>query len=194
MKVSNVSSVGVCNASVDNHNINHFEGKNIQSNTKNVSQTQLVDKNYGILQTKPMNVSFKGAMPSVPAKTVGQKVNNLFTIMRSNDMIVAAPNYKSAIDSFLKADKLNPKNTDIQRELARSYHMDSQYSKAVTYYDKLLSQDKDNKDHLIELHGLCAEKIFKSLAAVLAPAKDRGKCEEQDGDRDKSSTRLSVYG
>ncbi len=61
----------------------------------------LVDKNYARLQTKSMNVSFKG-LPPVPVKSVGEKVSNLLGVARSNDVIVVAPNIKKAVSSLEK--------------------------------------------------------------------------------------------
>ena len=73
--------------------------KNNNAKSENVTNV-LCDKNYGVLQTKKMNVSFKGAVTPQPLNNVSKKVNNLFNILRSNDIIVAAPNYPKAVESL----------------------------------------------------------------------------------------------
>ena len=60
----------------------------------------LCDKNYGVLQTKNMNVSFKGGLPTKPMNEVSKKINNLFNITKANDIILAAPSYKDAVGAL----------------------------------------------------------------------------------------------
>lgn len=78
--------------------------KNTQTNnTTNVMCpvcNVLQDKNYGVLQTKKMNVSFTGAIPTKPINEVSKKVNNLFNIVKSNDLILTAPSYKEAVEAL----------------------------------------------------------------------------------------------
>jgi len=79
------------------------QDNNTKINTKKVMSpvcNVLQDKNYGILQTKKMNVSFTGGLPTKPVNEVSKKVNNLFNIVKSNDLILTAPSYKTAIDSL----------------------------------------------------------------------------------------------
>lgn len=98
MKVSNVSSVSAYGTNFNKSNHKEYIN-NIQINPMRTATNPLIDKNYGVLQTKTSNVSFKGGLP-VPVNNLGNKVNNLFTVIRSNDLIVTAPNYKVAIDSL----------------------------------------------------------------------------------------------
>lgn len=86
----------------------------IEKNTKNASpQNVLVDKNYGILQTKKMNVSFKGGGLPAPVKTLGDKVNNLFNVIQGNDLIVASSSLKKAVKDVDK--NINSFRTVIKR-------------------------------------------------------------------------------
>lgn len=74
----------------------------VQSNiSKNHMSMPLIDKNYAQLQTKPMNISFRG-VPPVPVKTVGEKVSNLLRFVRSNDVVIVAPNMEKAVTSLEK--------------------------------------------------------------------------------------------
>lgn len=101
MKVSNINSVPIygANISVDKKQ-NNIKQQNVMSNVVMCHNNPLVDKNYGILQTKKMNVSFKGGLPALPTKTLSGKINNLFNIVKTNDIIVTAPNYNHAIESL----------------------------------------------------------------------------------------------
>lgn len=67
--------------------------------SNNVSNV-LVDKNYAALQVKRKNVAFKG-LP-VPTKPLSEKVNTLFNIVRSNDVILAGPSFEHSIKSMKK--------------------------------------------------------------------------------------------
>ena len=66
-------------------------------------------------------------------------------------------NYNEAIDAFTKSLNLAPNNVEIQKELARAYHLSGQYTKAVEVYNQILAKDKDNYDILLDkalaLHG-----------------------------------------
>ena len=61
----------------------------------------LADKNYASLQTKKMNVTFKGAPPAA-ALTLSEKIGNVFNILRPNDVMVAAPTISKAVGSLEK--------------------------------------------------------------------------------------------
>lgn len=67
----------------------------------------LCDKNYGVLQVKKTSPTFTGGLPA--AKGLSHKVNNLFNIVKSNDLIVAAPNYEAGVNA-LKDNVNNIKN------------------------------------------------------------------------------------
>lgn len=103
MKISSIidnKPVWAANFEQKKQNRNNNLAENNHSGVSN--KNMLVDKNYGILQTKKMNVSFTGAGLPAPAKTLGEKVGNLFNIVRSNDIIVAAPSFPKAVKSIDK--------------------------------------------------------------------------------------------
>ena len=110
MKITNITTT-------PNYGAN-FGAKNNNNNTNVVSNAKmgkvmcpvrnvLADKNYGVLQVKPMNVSFRGGAKQF--NSVSKKVNNLFNVVKANDLIVTAPSYKVAVDS-LKENVNNIKN------------------------------------------------------------------------------------
>ena len=96
MKVMNIGSTPNYGASfaVKKQKNKNSANASVVSNTSDV----LCDKNYGILQTK--SLSFKGGVSTPQLNAVSKKVNNLFNIVRSNDLIVAGSSYKTAIDSL----------------------------------------------------------------------------------------------
>lgn len=69
------------------------------NNSKNVSNV-LVDKNYAALQVKRSNIAFKG-LP-VPTKPLSEKVNTLFNVVRSNDVILAGPSFDHSVKAMKK--------------------------------------------------------------------------------------------
>ena len=100
MKVQNINNAPFYGAKIPatkqeqrNHN-----AKNVNANVMCPVANVLCDKNYGILQAK--GISFKGGLPTKPMNEVSKKVNNLFNIVKSNDLILTAPSYKEAIESL----------------------------------------------------------------------------------------------
>ena len=102
MKITNITTTPVygANFSAVNNNSSKVVSNAKMGNVMCPVNDVLVDKNYGVLQTKPMNVSFKGGAPVKQINKVSKNVNNLFNIVKSNDLIVAAPTYKIAVDSL----------------------------------------------------------------------------------------------
>lgn len=91
---------------------NSFSNPLTAERNQDLSVNVLVDKNYASLQAKKMNVSFTGA-PPVKTTPLGEKVCNLFNVIRSNDVIVAAPSLDKAAESIEK--HINSFNTVIKR-------------------------------------------------------------------------------
>ena len=100
MNVSNINNKPILAANFSQRKQNDNRPSLQHVALKNVS-VPLIDKNYAQLQTKNINVSFKG-LPPVPTKTLGEKVGNLFNIVRSNDVIIAAPSVQKAVTSIEK--------------------------------------------------------------------------------------------
>lgn len=102
MKITNIAKTpgyGANFSATQNNNANvvsNAKMNNVMCPVRDV----LVDKNYGVLQTRPMNVSFKGGAPVKQFNKVSKNVNNLFNIVKANDLIVTAPSYKVAVDSL----------------------------------------------------------------------------------------------
>ena len=69
-------------------------------NAPNKVSNPLVDKNYASLQINRKNIAFKG-LP-VPTKPLSEKVNSLFNVVRSNDVILAGPSFEHSIKSMKK--------------------------------------------------------------------------------------------
>ena len=63
--------------------------------------TVLVDKNYASLQVRPLKVAFKGLPAPIPkAPTLGEKINGLFEILKSNEVLLVSKNFKKAMKDF----------------------------------------------------------------------------------------------
>ena len=102
MKVSNINNAPIYGAKFvasKSQNNNQHSTISVQNNMCSKSNV-LMDKNYGVLQTRPMNISFKGGVPSTPIKPLSKKINNLFNVVRANDIILAGPSYDTAINSL----------------------------------------------------------------------------------------------
>ena len=69
-------------------------------NAPNKVSNPLVDKNYASLQINWKNIAFKG-LP-VPTKPLSEKINSLFNIVRSNDVVLAGPSFEHSIKSMKK--------------------------------------------------------------------------------------------
>ena len=128
-----------------------------QNKVKNSNVTNvLCDKNYGILQAKSSKVSFKG-LPLAPAKNISKKINNLFNIVKTNDIIVAAPDYKKAVDSL--KDNVESIKTVIKRvfyiedkslDRAIGFRKNLEKKEAINLGDKpLLLKDKNGKSNIL---------------------------------------------
>ena len=104
MNTLNIHSVPVYGAKFSGYSNQKSQTNNLVKNNVQmcVNSNPLQDKNYGVLQTKKMNVSFKGGIPTKPINAVSKKVNNLFNFIRTNDLVVTAPNYENAVDSLKK--------------------------------------------------------------------------------------------
>jgi len=102
MQISNINNKPAASvyAPARSNQQTHNHSNVIGKQSMNASAV-LVDKNYASLQAKKMNVSFKG-LPPVPTKTLGDKVGNLFNVVRSNDIILAGPSFDKAIKSVEK--------------------------------------------------------------------------------------------
>lgn len=100
MKVQNINSAPYYGRTIVNQNQNGVNTQKVskmnQSSMRNVSNV-LCDKNYGILQAK--GVSFKG-LPQAPMNGLSKKVNNLFNVIKTNDLVVATPNYSKAVEAL----------------------------------------------------------------------------------------------
>ena len=103
-KINNIPSYNSYQQTKPNklkNNMSPINNTHVNNNSSNV----LVDKNYAALQINRKNLSFKG-LP-IPTKSISDKVNTLFNIVRSNDIILAGPSLehstkalKKNIDSF----------------------------------------------------------------------------------------------
>lgn len=94
MKIMNIQNTlfnGANYSNTKNTADNSMSVQNIAM--RNVSNV-LCDKNYGVLQVNKPNVSFTG---KVPVKDLSHKVNNLFNIVKSNDIIVASKNLETGL-------------------------------------------------------------------------------------------------
>ena len=86
-------------------------------NPKKDGTSALVDKNYASLQIRPMKVAFKGLPAPLPkGPTLGEKINGLFEILKTNEVILIGKNFKNAMKDFENhinnIDKTN-KNTKV---------------------------------------------------------------------------------
>lgn len=134
-----------------------------QENDKSmrVMSNVLCDKNYGILQTKKMNVSFTGPIVKAPLNSVSKKVNNLFNIVRSNDLIVTTPSLDEGVKSlrenvdniktvikrvFFVEDKNMDRTIGFRKNLERK--------EALNFSDKpLMIKDSKNQSGFVEKGG-----------------------------------------
>ena len=67
-------------------------------NSSKGGSSALVDKNYASLQIRPMKVAFKGLPAPVPkVPTLGEKINGLFEILKSNEVLLVGKNFKKAM-------------------------------------------------------------------------------------------------
>ena len=70
-------------------------------NPKKDGTSALVDKNYASLQIRPMKVAFKGLPAPLPkGPTLGEKINGLFEILKTNEVILIGKNFKNAMKDF----------------------------------------------------------------------------------------------
>ena len=110
MKVMNIQNAPIYGAKFYGANNEKTNNNNNVINTvMNMDRVSnvLCDKNYGVLQAKKTTLAFTGGVPA--AKGLSHKVNNLFNIVKSNDLIVAAPNYEAGVNA-LKDNVNNIKN------------------------------------------------------------------------------------
>ena len=100
MKVLNINNAPNYGANSYAQRTNNTKNnKNISLNVRPMHDV-LPDKNYGILQTKPMNVSFKGHFVPAPIQTLSSKINNVLNIVKTNDLIVVSKDYKTGVKAL----------------------------------------------------------------------------------------------
>lgn len=98
MKVMSIQNAPFYGAQISNSQISNSNKKdNMNNNSMHNVSNVLCDKNYGVLQTKKMNLAFTGVGP---VKDLSHKVNNLFNIVKSNDLIVASPSYEKGVNAL----------------------------------------------------------------------------------------------
>lgn len=111
-----------------------------QNKVKNSNVTNvLCDKNYGILQTKSSKVSFKANVPQPSPLSLSKKINNLFNLLKTNDIIVAAPDYKKAVNSL--KDNVESIKTVIKRVF---YVEDKSLDRAIGFRKNLNNKEAIN--------------------------------------------------
>ena len=136
MKVSNINNAPIYGAKFvasKSQNNNQHSTISVQNNMCSKSNV-LMDKNYGVLQTRPMNISFKGGVPSTPIKPLSKKINNLFNVVRANDIILAGPSYDTAINS------LKENVSSIKNVIKRVFYVEDASLDKVMGFKKNLDQ------------------------------------------------------
>lgn len=102
MKVTNINNTltYAANYSAKQRTTNNNKTPMMSVNVSNNMSNPLVDKNYAALQINRKNVAFRG-LP-VPTKPLSEKVNSLFNVVRSNDVILAGPSFDNSIKAMKK--------------------------------------------------------------------------------------------
>ncbi len=101
MKVSNINnSLAYTSYYPAKQNQKNNRTSMMSLNAPNKVTNPLVDKNYASLQINRKNIAFKG-LP-VPTKPLSEKINSLFNIVRSNDVVLAGPSFEHSIKSMKK--------------------------------------------------------------------------------------------
>ena len=88
MKVMNIQNAPYYGANFSSANTKTNNSQAVKSMSNNNASNVLCDKNYGVLQVNKPSVAFTGKVP--PVKDLSHKVNNLFNIVKSNDLIIAS--------------------------------------------------------------------------------------------------------
>ena len=107
MKVMNIQNAPYYGANFSSANTKTNNSQAVKSMSNNNASNVLCDKNYGVLQVNKPSVAFTGKVP--PVKDLSHKVNNLFNIVKSNDLIIASKDLKTGIND-LKENVENIKN------------------------------------------------------------------------------------
>nr|WP_247716449.1 YaiO family outer membrane beta-barrel protein [Sinomicrobium weinanense] len=76
--------------------------------------------------------------------------------------------WTEALETYKEVNSVSPVNTDALKGLAAIYTKRKEYSKAVTFYDKLLDQDPDNQVYLFKKSGLLEAGGNYAAAAALS--------------------------
>jgi tetratricopeptide (TPR) repeat protein len=112
-----------------------------------------------------------------------EHTNNPLAYLNSGIIYSKKGDYTNAIKTLEAGRAVAPKNTDILKELAKSYHLAKQYDKAILTYDQILVSEPDNTEMVLN-KGIAyhAQKkyteaidIYKSVLAKDSknkPAKD----------------------
>ncbi len=101
-----------------------------------------------LLVSVPVNQTPSAAIEEYIRRTLSLNPSSVMALVLRGRYFIANFGYPKALDSFLKADSLDPENSIIQYNIGVAYYKQKKYEKAESYFQKAIQKDDYLNAHL----------------------------------------------